>query len=449
MTKSSTGISLPTLLQTAVQCHQAGRLQEAEKHCLQICAVAPNLPDALHLLAIIYAQTRRYQAANDNFSKAIDIDPTRADFYSNYGNALWEQNRIEEAIHYCHRSLALDANRAEAHNILGNVYLSQNRLEEAVISFRKALEIHPTYVHALNNLGNALQKLNQAEDAVIHYRQALKLQENYPETHNNLGQALKNLGRLDEARSHFRSAIKFRPDFHKAAQNYLEIDPAWIKPLDGEKLTLRRYSEDDAEYLHQCYKNNTFMTQYNHYIPRHQRIEDLAIKLRETNTKHPCQLKSVDWIIFKKATDQPVGIANLVEIQFHHRRAEFLIGFANPEHHNKSYGLEATLLVLDYAFNRVGLNKLTTVVYSDNAFAQKNSLALGFVQESYLREQIMEPNGEKFLNLYGNGMTLNDFRNNKRIPKLSRRLLGRDITRPQSSEDLKLYCSGVTRMPPS
>lgn len=435
ITKPITGITLPALLQAAVQCQQAGKLQEAEKHCLQVCTLAPNLPDAFHLLAIIYAQTRRYQAANDNFSKAIDRDPSRADFYSNYGNALWEQDCIEEAIDYCHRSLALDASRAETHNILGNILLSQNRLEEAVTSFRTALEIHPTYVHALNNLGNALQKLNQAEDAVMCYRQALKLQANYPEAHNNLGQALKSLGRHDEARDHFHSAIQLRPDFHKAVQNYLEIDPAWIKPLDGEKLTLRRYSEDDAEYLHQCYKNNTFMTQYNHYIPRHQRIEDLAIKLRETNAKHPCQLKSIDWIIIKKATKQPIGIANLVEIQFHHRRAEFLIGFANPEHHNKSYGLEATLLVLDYAFNRVGLNKLITVVYSDNAFAQKNSLALGFVQESYLREQIKEPNCEKFLNLYGNGMTLNDFRNNKRIPKLSRHLLGCDITRPQRLGD--------------
>ncbi|MBY0484563.1 GNAT family N-acetyltransferase [Nitrosomonas sp.] len=435
ITKPITGITLSALLQAAVQCQQAGKLQEAEKHCLQVCTLFPNLPDAFHLLAIIYAQTGHYQAANDNFSKAIDIHPTRADFYSNYGNALWKQDRIEEAIYYCQQSLALDASRAETHNILGNILLSQNRLEEAVTSFRTALEIHPTYVHALNNLGNTLQKLNQAEDAVNCYRQALKLQANYPEAHNNLGQALKSLGRLDEAISHFRSAIKLRPDFHKAAQNYLEIDPAWIKPLDGEKLTLRRYSEADAEYLHQCYKNNTFMTQYNHYIPRHQRIEDLAIKLRETNAKHPCQLKSVDWIIIKKATGQPIGIANLVEIQFHHRRAEFLIGFANPENHNKSYGLEATLLVLDYAFNRVGLNKLITVVYSDNAFAQKNSLALGFVQESYLREQIMEPSGNKFLDLYGNGMTLNDFRNNKRILKLSRRLLGFDITRPQCLED--------------
>lgn len=435
ITKPITGITLSALLQAAVQCQQAGKLQEAEKHCLQVCTLFPNLPDAFHLLAIIYAQTGHYQAANDNFSKAIDIHPTRADFYSNYGNALWKQDRIEEAIYYCQQSLALDASRAETHNILGNILLSQNRLEEAVTSFRTTLEIHPTYVHALNNLGNTLQKLNQAEDAVNCYRQALKLQANYPEAHNNLGQALKSLGRLDEAISHFRSAIKLRPDFHKAAQNYLEIDPAWIKPLDGEKLTLRRYSEADAEYLHQCYKNNTFMTQYNHYIPRHQRIEDLAIKLRETNAKHPCQLKSVDWIIIKKATGQPIGIANLVEIQFHHRRAEFLIGFANPENHNKSYGLEATLLVLDYAFNRVGLNKLITVVYSDNAFAQKNSLALGFVQESYLREQIMEPSGNKFLDLYGNGMTLNDFRNNKRILKLSRRLLGFDITRPQCLED--------------
>lgn len=435
ITKPITGITLSALLQAAVQCQQAGKLQEAEKHCLQVCTLFPNLPDAFHLLAIIYSQTGHYQAANDNFSKAIDIHPTRADFYSNYGNALWKQDRIEEAIYYCQQSLALDASRAETHNILGNILLSQNRLEEAVTSFRTALEIHPTYVHALNNLGNTLQKLNQAEDAVNCYRQALKLQANYPEAHNNLGQALKSLGRLDEARSHFRSAIKLRPDFHKAAQNYLEIAPAWIKPLDGEKLTLRRYSEADAEYLHQCYKNNTFMTQYNHYIPRHQRIEDLAIKLRETNAKHPCQLKSVDWIIIKKATGQPIGIANLVEIQFHHRRAEFLIGFANPENHNKSYGLEATLLVLDYAFNRVGLNKLITVVYSDNAFAQKNSLALGFVQESYLREQIMEPSGNKFLDLYGNGMTLNDFRNNKRILKLSRRLLGFDITRPQCLED--------------
>ncbi|WP_292924187.1 hypothetical protein [Nitrosomonas sp.] len=41
---------------------------------------------------------------------------------------------------------------------------------------------------------------------------------------------------------------------------------------------------------------------------------------------------------------------------------------------------------------------------------------------------MIDPIDGKFLDVYGNGMTLNDFRSNTRIAKLSRRLLGRDIT---------------------
>ncbi len=39
-----------------------------------------------------------------------------------------------------------------------------------------------------------------------------------------------------------------------------------------------------------------------------------------------------------------------------------------------------------------------------------------------------QESGKKYWDSYGYEMTLNDFRNNRRIPKLSRRLLGRDIT---------------------
>lgn len=416
------------MLQMALRYHQAEQFKEAEKYCLDICTVAPKQSDALHLLAVIHAQTGRYQSANDYFVKAIASDPRRADFYSNYGNALWEQGYINEAIMYCQRSLALDANRAGTHNILGNVFLSQNRLEAAVASFRKALELHPSYLHALNNLGNALQKMNKAEDAVSYYRQAIDLQENYPEAHNNLGLALKSLDRVDEARNHFLRAIELRPNFHKAVRNFAEVDPIWLEPLDGEKLCLRRYQEEDAIYLHQCYQNSTFMTRYNHYIPHHQHLHDLATKLSHAHDMHPCQLKTVDWVILKRKTGQHVGIANLVEIQFVHRRAEFLIGLPNPTDHASGIGLEATLLVLDFAFNQVGLNKLTTFVYGDNIPSQKNTLGLGFVQESYLHEHLVDSISERFIDLFGNGMTLSNFRANARLSRLSRRLLGRDIT---------------------
>ena len=420
--------SLSTILQAAAKHHQLGQLQEAEQLCQQACELAPNQPDALHLLAIIYAQSQRFPLANEYFEKAIASAPGRADFRSNFGNALWKQERNDEAIVYCQQALDMDAKRADTHNILGSIYLSQHRLDEAAASFRNALAIHDRYPHALNNLGNVLQKQKQFEAAVSYYQQAISLQENYPEAYNNLGRAFKKLGRIEEAGYAFKKAVELRPGFDQAIQNGIEVDPIWLEPLQGKTLLLRRYQEQDAAYLQTSYQNAIFMAQYNHYIPRHQHIDSLAKQLRQTHSQHPCQLKSVDWIILDAKSEKPIGIANLVEISLSHRRAEFLIGLPDPKDQRKGLGLEATLLVLDFAFNRVGLNKLTSFVYTDNTFSQKNILALGFVQESYLREQIHEASSGTFLDIYGYGMTAHDYRENNRLFRLSQRVLKRDIT---------------------
>lgn len=412
-------------LQSAIRYQQCGQFSEAEALCRKILAALPDQPDTLHLLAIIYAQTKRFQSANDHFRKAIAKAPVRADFIGNYANALWEQGSIEEAINYCERSLAINANQAEVLNVLGNALMAQNRHEKAADCFRRALQLHP---HALNNLGNALQKMNQAAEAIPCYQQAIELQGNYSEACNNLGQALKTLGRIDEARDQFRKSLQLTPLFNQARHNLAEVDSCWLEPLEGKKLFLRRYEAKDAAYLRYCHQNNDFMALYNQYIPRHQPVDELAAKLHQTHAMHPCQTKSVDWVIYRKNTGQPAGIANLVDINFVHRRAEFLIGLPDLEDRTSGIALEATLLVLDYAFNRVKLNKLTTNVYADNVFSQENTLALGFTQESFLREHIADLAHGNFLDVYGNGMTMRDFRSNTRISKLSTRLFGRDIT---------------------
>jgi len=415
------------LLQVALRCYQSRRLAEAIEYCRKVCAAAPEQPDALHLMAIIYAQNREFPLANDFFGRAIAVSPRRADFHSNYANALFEQGRFEEAIRCCQQSLEYDASDAGVHNILGSILLSINRLSDAIDSFRSALVLQPNNPQVLNNLGNALQKMRNTEAAIDCYRNALRLRENYPEAHNNLGLGLKQLNRLDEAREHFLRAVALRPDFVQAKHNCLEVDPVWCAPLEGKQLILRRYQGGDAAYLHQCYRNTAFMDLYNRYIPRHQHIDDLAVTLSQAHEKHPCQLKTVDWIIFRKSTRKRIGIANLVDIQYQHRRAEFQIGLPDPADRACGIALEATLLVLDYAFNRVGLNKITTAVYGDNTSSQKNALALGFVQESYLREHLIDKASGKFIDVFGSSITMSDFRKNIKLSKLSNRLLGRTI----------------------
>lgn len=365
---------LSEALQKAVHYQQSGQFSEAEAICFKVCAAIPNQPDALHLLAVVYAQTRRYQLANDFFQKAIAKAPTRADFIGNYANALLEQNRIDAAIGYCEQSLLLNANQAEVLNVLGSAWMAQNRHEQAAGCFRRALQLRPQYPHALNNLGNALQKMNNAAEAIPCYQRALKLQDGYAEASNNLGQALKSLGRIDEARSCFRDALQWAPGFRQARQNLAEVGSNWLEPLEGKKLYLHRYEAQDAAYLRHYHQNDAFMALYNQYIPRNQSINDLAAKLQQAQALHPCQTKSVDWIIRRKDTGQPAGIANLVDINFSHRRAEFLIGLPDPEDRRRGIALEATLLILDYAFNRVRLNKLITHVYAGNRFSQKKHI---------------------------------------------------------------------------
>lgn len=85
--------------------------------------------------------------------------------------------------------------------------------------------------------------------------------------------------------------------------------------------------------------------------------------------------------MLKKSSAKPVGVASLADVQVGHRRAEFLLGIPHESEQLNGVGLEAALLILDFAFNRVGLNKLTSLVYLDNLAAQKTPLAWAFLKK--------------------------------------------------------------------
>lgn len=423
--------SVQDLLKTAARLHQSGALQAAADQCLQALALAPEYPDALYFLAVLNAQNKAYEPAERYFIRAIKANPDRAEFYGNYANALLEQGKLNEAIEQAKHSIALDPNQYQSHNILGNAYLMQGDYAPASGYFRTTLQLNPRYAPAHNKLGVALQRQQHYHEAINCFQTALELQANYPEALYNLGQTLQESGQIAAAQSCYQQVLGLSPEDKNARRSLQEVDPIWLEPLHGRNITLRRFQASDTEYLSRCYASDAFMRFYHHFLPRNQAPEMLANKLRQTAQLHPCQTKSIDWLICR--TDRtnnprPIGIANLVDIQFAHRRAELLIGIPDPADRLSHAGLEACLLIMDFAFNRVKFNKLTSYVYAINPAAQKNTLALGFSQEGYLREHILQPESGRLIDLYTNGITATDFRNNRRLAKLSRRLLDSDVT---------------------
>ena len=204
--------SLATLLQQAWAHFQAGQLQAAELHCQQALALAPNNPDALHILAMIALKVGKHQLALEIVDSALKLAPNPSAFmFFTRGTALQALKHVGAAVQSYQHALQLMPDMAVAHNNLGQLYRDMRCLDEAAASFRNVLKHQPNPASHCY-LAMTLQEQGRLDEAVACYRQLLALYPNSLEACNNLGVVLHQQGRLEEAAESYRQAISIRPD---------------------------------------------------------------------------------------------------------------------------------------------------------------------------------------------------------------------------------------------
>ena len=206
-------------LRHAVELHQGGNVEQAEKCYRKILEAEANHADALHLLGVIENQHGRHEQAVELIRKAILLHPERESYYSNMGNALKEQGKSDEAILAYQKAVELKPDFIEAYNNLGVTLKDLGRFDEAIACYSKALTIRPDFPEAYNETGIVLKEQGRDEEAVTAYKKAVELRPNYPEAYNNMGIALQDQGNIEEAVSCYRKALEQKPDFAEAYNN--------------------------------------------------------------------------------------------------------------------------------------------------------------------------------------------------------------------------------------
>ena len=83
------------------------------------------------------------EKAYDDFSRAIDIDPTRADAYVGRANTLSTLGRYEEALPDYNRAIEIDPELANAYANRGSAHSQTGQYEKAIADYEKALELDP------------------------------------------------------------------------------------------------------------------------------------------------------------------------------------------------------------------------------------------------------------------------------------------------------------------
>ncbi|BAP54825.1 hypothetical protein THII_0528 [Thioploca ingrica] len=214
------------------------------------------------------------------------------------------------------------------------------------------------------------------------------------------------------------------------------IQPA---PLhQGNTIILRRVVPTDAAFLFEkAYQNLDFIHRFR-VNDTPQNVEEVRNRLKRQWQSTPEQSGYLEMLIIHKKYG-PIGLAVLAEYSPFHRRAEYLIGLFDKEHRQAWYGIETTLLVIDLAFNRYNLHKLIAYTYAYNEAGQKNLLGGGFVDEGLRREHLYSEAEGRFIDIRAFGMTLNDFRRSQLTSRLSRRLVGYDITHANEQPVTTIY----------
>ncbi|MDD2761136.1 MAG: GNAT family N-acetyltransferase [Methylomonas sp.] len=200
----------------------------------------------------------------------------------------------------------------------------------------------------------------------------------------------------------------------------LPLEPFWQQACQGNRLTLVRTAARHREFLLACRRNRDFQRQYH----RFQAGTPEAIEQELNEAKRPpLETRKITWVVERQG--QPLGLAALVDLDIVNSRAEILIGF--PDKLGFGIGLEATLLVMEFAFSKLGLSKLVSYVYGDNPLSQANTQHLGFRREGLLDSHVADPTSGERIDLYINGCLSTDFFSNARLMALAKRLLGRTL----------------------
>ena len=207
-----TADAIAATLQRAMQCQQAGRLDDADQHYRQVLAQAPRHADALHLLGVLQAQRRDFVQAQDLIWQAITVKPDEAMFHNNLANVCIERGLLAEAEPLYVRAIELDGGRLDALSNLGLLLARTGRTADAERLLLRAVELAPDNPDWRQNLANLYLKLGRETDALQQCHDGLVIAPRSRVLRALLVLAYGSFGHLDRAAQVLRAWVKAEPD---------------------------------------------------------------------------------------------------------------------------------------------------------------------------------------------------------------------------------------------
>jgi tetratricopeptide (TPR) repeat protein len=137
-------------------------------------------------------------------------------------------------------------NKARVHNNFGVALCESNKFEQAIEHYEKAIALDRFYQDPLSNVAVAYTMLGRHEPAIKALKEAIRLCPSYPEAYNNLASIYIDNKKYDEAEQNLTKAIELRPYYGKAYFNRARISEMRAD-YEGVFTNLKKATEGDLD----------------------------------------------------------------------------------------------------------------------------------------------------------------------------------------------------------
>ncbi|MBK8643917.1 MAG: tetratricopeptide repeat protein [Saprospiraceae bacterium] len=189
-------------------------------------------------LGYVYKDTRRYDEAEQQFKKVIQLDSTFNNAYYNLGKVYIAIQRYTDAEQLVKKLIQLDTNKVDGYMYMGILYNVALRYKELEQLYKKVIQLDSTFVYGYQELGNLYQNTQRYTEAEHQYKKTLQLDSTFLHGYYGLANHYYKIRRYGDATPLYKKAIELNPTYTDAYLN-----------LGNLYRATRRYGEAEQEYI--------------------------------------------------------------------------------------------------------------------------------------------------------------------------------------------------------
>jgi len=204
-----------------------GNLEAAIEDYSRAIEIDPTFAEAYNVRAGLHEALGQLDDAEADYDRAIALNPETASLYNNRGFVHLQRGDLDAALADYSRAIELDPTEDNAFVSRAGIHIERGDLDAALADYNSAIAANPSNANALNSRAAVLTDLGDLDAALDDYNRAIDLEPRYAPFYSNRGSLYQRIGEYEAALEDYTQAIQFDPGnataFSSRASIYSEL----------------------------------------------------------------------------------------------------------------------------------------------------------------------------------------------------------------------------------